>query len=52
MEGNAGGPGVRVGEAKPVGEGARSHRLVQRPRLMTLLDETQSRYIVLVAPAV
>jgi LuxR family transcriptional regulator, maltose regulon positive regulatory protein len=51
MVGNAGGPGVRVGEAKPVGEGARSHRLVQRPRLMTLLDETQSRHIVLVAPA-
>jgi len=51
MEGNEGSPGVRVGEAKPGGEGARSHRLVQRPRLMSLLDETQSRHIVLVAPA-
>src|ERR1700675_4201450 len=51
MEGNEGSPGVRVGEAKPDGEGARSHRLVQRPRLLSLLDETQSRYIVLVAPA-
>ena len=34
-----------------LGEGARSQRLVQRPRLMSLLDEAQSRYIVLVAPA-
>ena len=40
-------------EAKPgaLEEGARSRRLVQRPRLMTLLDKTESRHIVLVAPA-
>jgi LuxR family maltose regulon positive regulatory protein len=41
-----------MGEAKAaLGENGRSQRLVQRPRLMSLLDETQSRYIVLVAPA-
>src|SRR6266516_3304483 len=51
MEGDAGSPGVRVGEAKTGSEETRSPRLVQRPRLMTLLDETQSRHIVLVAPA-
>src|SRR6266581_6947966 len=51
MEGNERSPGVRVGDARQGGEGTRSHRLVQRPRLMTLLDETQSRHIVLVAPA-
>ena len=33
------------------GEGAQSQTLIQRPRLVTLLDETQSRHIVLVAPA-
>jgi LuxR family maltose regulon positive regulatory protein len=42
-----------VGKAKAevLGESARSHRLIHRPRLMRLLDETQSRNIVLVAPA-
>lgn len=34
-----------------LGEGAGSHRLVPRPRLMRLLEATQSRHIVLVAPA-
>lgn len=38
-------------EPKLGGGEARSHWLVQRPRLMTLLDETPSRHIVLVAPA-
>jgi LuxR family maltose regulon positive regulatory protein len=42
-----------VGKAKAevLGESVRSHRLIHRPRLMRLLDETQSRNIVLVAPA-
>ena len=42
-----------MGEAKAqaFGESPRSDRLIQRPRLMSLLNETQSRYIVLVAPA-
>ena len=38
-------------KAEALGESARSHRLIHRPRLVRLLDETQSRHIVLVAPA-
>jgi DNA-binding NarL/FixJ family response regulator len=38
-------------KAEAIGESTRSQRLIHRPRLMRLLDETQGRHIVLVAPA-
>lgn len=42
-----------MGKAKAgtLGEGVRTDRLVQRPRLLKLLAATESRHIVLVAPA-